>query len=195
VTPLLLIRHGATAWNESGQIQGRADLGLSARGRAEVATWRRPPAWAGARWLSSPLRRAKETAALLTDRPVLVDARLIEMDWGEWEGRRGVDLRAGAPAALARSESQGIDLRPPGGESPRDVCARLQTLAAELAADPSPVVAVCHKGVIRAALALATGWEMRSEPPLRLGRDQALALVCHADGRLQLRPPPLALAA
>jgi broad specificity phosphatase PhoE len=195
VTPLLLIRHGATAWNESGRMQGRADLGLSARGRAEVATWRLPPAWAGARWLSSPLRRAKETAALLTDRPVLVDARLIEMDWGEWEGRRGVDLRAAAPAALARSESQGIDLRPPGGESPRDVCARLQTLAAELAADPSPVVAVCHKGVIRAALALATGWEMRSEPPLRLGRDQALALVCHADGRLQLRPPPLALAA
>jgi hypothetical protein len=36
---------------------------------------------------------------------------------------------------------------------------------------------------------------MRSEPPLRLGRDQALALACHADGCLQLRPPPLALAA
>ncbi len=128
-------------------------------------------------------------------RPVLVEPRLTEMDWGEWEGRRGVDLRAEAPSALARSEAQGLDLRPPGGESPRDVCARLRALAADLAADPAPVVAVCHKGVIRAALALATGWEMRSEPPLRLGRDQALALACHADGRLQLRPPPLALAA
>jgi probable phosphoglycerate mutase len=195
VTPLLLIRHGATSWNESGRIQGRADLGLSAGGRAEVAAWRLPPAWAGARWLTSPLRRAKQTAALLTGRPVLVEPRLIEMDWGEWEGRRGVDLRAEAPAALARSEAQGLDLRPPGGESPREVCARLRALAADLAADPAPVVAVCHKGVIRAALALATGWEMRSEPPLRLGRDQALALACHADGRLQLRPPPLALAA
>jgi probable phosphoglycerate mutase len=195
VTPLLLIRHGATAWNESGRIQGRADLGLSTHGRAEVALWRLPLAWAQARWLTSPLRRAQETAALLTDRPVLVEPRLIEMDWGEWEGRRGVDLRAEAPAALARREAQGLDLRPPGGESPREVCARLRALAAELAADPAPVVAVCHKGVIRAALALATGWEMRIKPPLRLDRDQALALACHADGRLQLRPPPLALAA
>ena len=195
MTPLFLIRHGETAWNESGRIQGRADLGLSARGRAQVAAWRVPPVWAGARWLASPLRRARETAALLTEGQILLEPRLTEMDWGEWEGRRGADLRAEAPAALARSEAQGLDLRPPGGETPRDVCARLRALAVELAADPGPVVAVCHKGVIRAAIALATGWEMRSKPPRRLGRDEALALVCHPDGRLQLRPPPLALAA
>jgi broad specificity phosphatase PhoE len=194
VTPLLLIRHGPTAWNESGRIQGRADLGLSANGRAAVAAWRLPPAWAGARWLVSPLRRARETAALLSD-AALVEPRLIEMDWGAWEGRRGVDLRAAAPAALARSEALGLDLRPPGGETPREVCARLRALAADLAEDPAPVVAVCHKGVIRAALALATGWKMRGQPPLRLGRDQALPLVCRAGGRLELRPPPLALAA
>lgn len=194
MTPLLLIRHGPTAWSESGRIQGRADLGLSPAGRAAVTAWRLPPAWAGARWLTSPLRRARETAALLTE-AALVEPRLIEMDWGAWEGRRGADLRAAAPAALAQSEALGLDLRPPGGESPRDVCARLQALAAELARDPSPVVAVCHKGVMRAALALATGWDMRAKPPLRLGRDQALALVCHAGGRLELRPPPLALAA
>jgi broad specificity phosphatase PhoE len=195
VTPLLLIRHGATAWNESGRIQGRADLGLSARGRAEVAAWRLPPAWAGARWLTSPLRRAQETAALLTDSPVLLEPRLTEMDWGEWEGRRALDLRAEAPAALARNEARGLDLRPPGGERPRDVCARLRELAAELAADPAPVAAVCHKGVIRAALALATGWDMRGEPPLRLRPAHALALACDLDGGLELRPPPLALAA
>ena len=120
MTPLFLIRHGETAWNESGRIQGRADLGLSARGRAQVAAWRVPPVWAGARWLASPLRRARETAALLTEGQILLEPRLTEMDWGEWEGRRGADLRAEAPAALARSEAQGLDLRPPGGESPRD---------------------------------------------------------------------------
>ena len=195
MTPLLLIRHGLTAWNRSGRIQGRADLGLSARGRAEVAAWRLPAAWAEARWLTSPLRRAQETAALLTDRPVVVEPRLVEMDWGAWEGRRGVDLRAERPDDVARNEALGLDLRPPAGESPREVCGRLQALCADLAADPAPVVAVCHKGVIRAALALATGWDMRTEPPLRLARDQALALVCEPGGRLRLAPPPLPLAA
>jgi probable phosphoglycerate mutase len=73
--------------------------------------------------------------------------------------------------------------------------ARLAGLVADLAADPTPVVAVCHKGVIRAALALATGWAMDARPPLRLRRDLALALVCLPGGGLQLAPPPLPLVA
>jgi glucosyl-3-phosphoglycerate phosphatase len=195
MTPMLLIRHGSTPWNESGRIQGWADVGLSARGRAEVGRWRLPPAWAGARWLASPLRRARQTAALLTDRPVVVEPRLIEMDWGDWEGWRGADLRARAPAELAAREALGLDFRPPGGESPREVGTRVQALVAELAADPTPVVAVCHKGVIRAALALATGWDMRRKPPVRLQRGEALVLIGHRDGRLELGPASLALAA
>jgi probable phosphoglycerate mutase len=196
MTPLLLIRHGPTAWNESGRIQGRADVGLSARGRAAVAGWRLPAAWAGARVLSSPLRRARDTAALVAGRAPIVDDRLIEMDWGRWEGRRLAELRAEAPAAMATNEARGLDFRPPGGESPRDVCARLQDLLAELAADPQPVVAVCHKGVIRAALVLATGWDMRSRPPLRLPQDGGCVVLCHPGGGVELGPPAtLAVAA
>lgn len=183
MTPLLLIRHGATEWNASRRLQGRADTGLSAAGRAEVESWRLPAAFAEARWLTSPLRRARETAALLTDRPVTVEPRLIEMDWGAWEGLRATDLDA---EELTAREALGLDFRPPGGESPREVCARIRHLAAELAGDPTPVVAVCHKGVIRAALALATGWDMRARPPLPLVRDRALALRAAADGRLEL---------
>jgi broad specificity phosphatase PhoE len=189
MTPVLLIRHGPTAWNESGRIQGRADVELSTRGRAEVATWRLPAAWAEARVLSSPLCRARETAAILTGRTPTIDQRLIEMDWGRFQGRRLADLRAEAPDAIAANEDHGLDFRPPGGESPREVCARLQTLLAELAADPRPAVAVCHKGVIRAALVLATGWNMQSRPPVRLPRDVGCALWCDRDSRIELGPP------
>jgi probable phosphoglycerate mutase len=189
VTPVLLIRHGPTAWNDNDRIQGRADLELSSRGRAEVARWRVPAAWAEARVLSSPLRRARDTAALLTGRTPIIDDRLIEMDWGPWQGRRLAELRARAPALVAANEARGLDFRPPGGESPREVCARLQALLAELAADPQPVVAVCHKGVIRAALVLATGWDMRSKPPLRLARDRGCAVLCHGEGRVELGAP------
>lgn len=187
MTPLLLIRHGATAWNAAGRMQGRADLGLSAAGRAEVARWRLPPGWDEARWLVSPLRRARETVALLGAAAALIEPRLTEMDWGAWEGRSAAELRAAGE--LAAEEGRGLDLRPPGGESPRDVMARLRDLAAALAADPTPVVAVCHKGVIRAALALATGWQMRTPPPVRLRRDEALTLRCLPGGRLELAPP------
>jgi broad specificity phosphatase PhoE len=54
-------------------------------------------------------------------------------------------------------------------------------------------VAVCHKGVIRAALVLATGWDMQRKPPLRLARAVGCALRCHPDGGVELgAPAPLA---
>jgi probable phosphoglycerate mutase len=189
MTPVLMIRHGPTAWNESGRIQGHADIELSQRGRAAVAKWRLPAAWAEARVLSSPLRRARATAEILTGRTPRIDHRLIEMDWGRFQGRRLAELRAQAPDVMAANEARGLDFRPPGGESPREVCARLQTLLAELAADPRPVVAFCHKGVIRAALVLATGWDMQSRPPVRLSRALGCALRCDRDGRIELGAP------
>jgi probable phosphoglycerate mutase len=117
------------------------------------------------------------------------------MDWGDWEGQRLAVLRAAAPEAMAENEARGLDFRPPGGESPREVCARLAALVAELAQERTPVVAVTHKGVMRAALVLATGWNMRGKPPWRLQRDRAFALAAFADGRLELAAAPVPLAA
>jgi broad specificity phosphatase PhoE len=184
-----LIRHGRTAWNEERRMQGRADLPLSPEGRAEVLGWRLPEAWADARWFSSPLRRATETAALLSDRPVTVEPRLIEMDWGAFEGRTLADLRAEAPEAMAANEARGLDFRPPEGESPREVRTRLESLFADLGADPfdeTIVVCVTHKGVVRAALSLATGWDMLAKPPLRLADNAALALKRQPNGQIAL---------
>jgi probable phosphoglycerate mutase len=170
---IVLIRHGPTPWNEEGRMQGRSDIPLSAAGRDQVRGWQIPQSWTAARWLSSPLCRATETAALLTDRPVAIEPRLIEMDWGDWEGRTLAELRAEAPEAMAANEARGLDFRPADGESPREVRARVESLLADLCED---VVCVTHKGVIRAALSLATGWDMRSKPPLRLAHDAALVL-------------------
>ena len=196
MTRVLLIRHGPTAWNESGRIQGQLDVALSAGGRAEVRRWGLPAAYAQARVLSSPLARARETALILTGRAPEIDPRLSEMAWGRFEGRRLADLRAKAPDEMAANEARGLDFRPPGGESPREVCARLQALLGELAADPRPVVAVCHKGVLRAALVLATGWDMQSRPPVRLSRALGCELLCRQGGRVELGAAvPLASAA
>jgi len=77
-------------------------------------------------------------------------------------------LRARLGAAMAVAEAAGLDLRPPGGESPREVQTRVQPLLAEIARSGRPTAAITHKGVIRAVLALATGWDMRDKPPHRL---------------------------
>lgn len=175
MTPVLVLRHAPTAWNEAGRLQGRADPPLSPAGRARLARWRLPAAFATAALVTSPLRRARETAARFGS--ARIDARLIEMDWGAWEGRRLADLRAADPAAMAAAEARGLDLRPPAGESPREVAARLADLLAEL---HDATVLVAHKGQLRAAMALATGWTMQDRPPLRLGPDDALGLTLAA---------------
>jgi probable phosphoglycerate mutase len=112
--------------------------------------------------------RASETAELLGLLAV-PEPLLAEMDWGEWEGRTLHELRAADPVAMKANEARGLDFRPPGGESPRDVQARLIDWADALTEQgPGPFGAVTHKGIIRAAIALALGWDMLPPDPVKL---------------------------
>ena len=156
MSDLLLIRHGRTAWNECGRIQGHRDIGLSAAGRAELAARRIPPEYAHFRWYASPLARAVQTA------------RLVELHWGEWQGCTRQGLRQRHGEAFAENEARGLGFRPPGGESPGELRLRFREWLAEMAAAEQAVIAITHKGIIQMALALATGWDLMSRPPVRL---------------------------
>ena len=170
MTVLALIRHMPTAWNAAGRLQGREDLPLA----VEMAPdWLVPAELNGFRWLTSPLRRAVETAHRLGIADPTIEPRLAEMRWGEWEGETLAGLRARLGAEMAVAEAAGLDLRPPGGESPREVQARVMPLLAEIAQSARPTAAITHKGVIRAVLSLATGWDMRGKPPYRLSWSSA----------------------
>ncbi len=187
MTPLALIRHGATAWNEQSRVLGRADPPLSPAGRAAVRRWRIPAELAGFSVVASPLRRARETAEILFGVPVALDARLVEIDWGAWEGRSLADLRREIGDLRAAWQARGLDFRAPNGESPRDVQARLRPFLAERAASGAATAAVCHRGVIQALYALATGWDMRSPPTHRLADACAHLFVLAEDGSPSLR--------
>jgi broad specificity phosphatase PhoE len=165
------IRHGSTAWNEQGRMQGRRDIPLSERGRAQVKAWRLPPEIDGANWVSSPLRRASETAELLCNGAPDHANALVEMDWGAWEGLTLDQIRDRYGGEYDRAEASGFDFRAPGGESPRDVQDRLRAWLARVAASPVPVVAVTHLGVLRVVLATATGWDLTARPPIRFKGD------------------------
>ena len=168
MSELLLIRHGRTPWNECGRIQGRRDISLGALGRAELAARHIPSEYTHFRWYASPLARAMETARILGARDLNTDARLVELHWGEWQGWTRQGLRDHLGEAFAENEARGLDFRPPGGESPGELRLRFQEWLAEVFATEQAIVAVTHKGVIQMALALATGWDLMSRPPVRM---------------------------
>lgn len=169
MTMVAFLRHGPTLWNGEKRLQGMTDVPLSDAGRALVARWVLPDAVAGWRWHCSPLSRAVETARLLRgDDAAAPSAALREMSFGAWEGHRLDDLRLRFGPEMLGNEAKGIDLVPPGGESPRQVMDRLRPWLASVATDGRDAVAVSHKGVIRVVLAMALKWDMKGRQPVKL---------------------------
>ena len=147
-----------------------------------------PPGFSKARCVTSPLKRARETARLLGLRAEWTDPRLMEMNWGEFEGKRLVDLRASLGTDMADLEGRGLDFRPPGGESPREVAGRLASFCTDMALEGGgDVLAVAHKGLLRAALVIACGWDMLGKPPVKFDPERALLLDIASDGSLSLQ--------
>jgi probable phosphoglycerate mutase len=180
---LVAIRHAPTAWNQAKRLQGRTDIALSPEGIAAAQSWRPDPAWVAYRVLASPLQRAQQTARLLfPDRAIVLDPRLMEMDFGDWEGKTLAELRAAPGAKAEERERLGLDFSAPGGETPRQVQTRLKPLLAEIAAAGESTIIVTHKAVLRALLSLATGWEMLGKPPVKLKPDSAHLFRLDAQG-------------
>lgn len=194
MTRLALLRHGPTVWNGEKRLQGRADRPLSPAGEAEVRSWVLPLEIASFRWLTSPLIRARRTAELIGV-DAAIEPAVIELDFGAWEGRRLADIRAEDPGGTEANEARGLDFCPPGGESPRDVQARLAPLLARLAQEGLDTGIVSHKGVIRALLSLATGWPMVDKPPVKLFWDRVHLFELAAGGTPRLIQPNLPLKA
>jgi alpha-ribazole phosphatase len=96
--------------------------------------------------ISSPLRRARQLAEALDPR-ARIDARLSEIDFGEWEGQRWDDIDRRALDAWAADV---LDFTPPGGESVAALHRRAIAFAASL--HGSRVALVAHAGVLRALL-------------------------------------------
>lgn len=168
MTLLAMIRHAETGWSSEGRIQGRTDIALSDAGRAFLAAREVPVSCRSMRVVTSPLRRCVESAALLGLGAAEKESRIAEMAWGEWEGHRLSDLRAGLGEAMRENEDRGLDFMPPGGESPRQVLGRVRSWLRDVAAAGVPTLAISHRGVLRVVLAAATQWDMLGRPPVKL---------------------------
>jgi len=158
-SPLLVIRHGETDWNASGRLQGRQDIPLNARGRAQAEAvghaLRERLDVATFACLSSPLQRASDTLDLIlarlpgTPRSLGRDARLMEKAFGDWEGLDMPTIAQRYPEQHAQRLAEPYTFRVPGGESYADAAERVRPL---LEALEGPTLLVAHGALIRSLL-------------------------------------------
>lgn len=164
------VRHGETAHNREGRLQGRADVELSARGLEQVARLAgRFALREVAAVYSSPLRRARQTAtaiAAVSGCEVEIDDRLIELDYGDWDGRPLGEIPASEWAEWRADPS----FSPPGGESLVAVTGRVDSFCRERFAEQGgDVIAVSHVSPIKAAVCWALGVDERASWQMQLG--------------------------
>jgi probable phosphoglycerate mutase len=147
----VLIRHGETEWSRDGRHTGSTDLPLLPEGEAQARALRpRLAPYRFAAVLCSPLLRARETCELagLGDGAVS-DPDLAEWNYGAYEGRRTLEIRAERP---------GWDLfddGAPDGEDAAAVAARVDRVIGRVRVVPGDVACVAHSHVLRV---LAARW-------------------------------------
>src|SRR3569833_761150 len=124
---------------------------LSAAGRAKLAGLLPPAGCEQARAFTSPLGRARETAALLGFPDAVPDARLREHHWGEWEGLTRDEILARDGADCFERARTAADFTPKGGESTRDLLARVASFIADVGKGGSETIAIAQHNNQRSA--------------------------------------------
>ena len=165
---IVLVRHGPTLWNVAARFQGQTNTPLSQEAIDVLTNCRLPLRFSDYDMVSSPLQRAVHTAQALDVRNAVLEPRLMEMHYGQWQGKTRSEIGALLGNKMQEMESLGIDFRPAGGESPRELRTRVQSWLVDVAQRSRPVVGFTHKGVIHMALAIATGWDLKSKRPYKL---------------------------
>jgi broad specificity phosphatase PhoE len=190
---LCYVRHGETDFNRQGRLQGRRDTVLNAHGRRQAAEcgallrdlFARDHRQAqDFKYISSPLKRARETMEILRATLDLeahdyeVDARLLEIAYGEWEGLTLQEIEARNASVLSARERDKWDFAPPGGESYRQLAVRIGDWYRSLSRD---TVVAAHGGGVRALMALLN--VLPEEKATRAQIEQGVVYV-FADGKM-----------
>ncbi len=165
---LILVRHGRTAANREGRLQGRIDLPLDEVGERQAAAVadRIASEVHVDRVIASPLQRAQQTAAAF-GKPVETDDRWIELSYGVYEGVPHADV----PSEVWNRWFTDHDFVPEHGESLSTLDSRVRAACDELiaAARDEHVVVVSHVSPMKSAVA----WS--------LGVDIGISWRCHLD--------------
>jgi broad specificity phosphatase PhoE len=134
-----LVRHGETEWTVSRQHTGRTDIELTPAGEEQAQALALTLAQHSfAAVFTSPLERAHRTAELAGFDGARVDDRLVEIDYGEYEGRTSAEIREERPGWLLWRDGS------PGGESIEEAGRRADGVIEEIARVDGDVLLFGH---------------------------------------------------
>lgn len=148
---IYLVRHGETEWSLSGQHTGITDIPLTANGRSVAKLFEPLAAKVSfALVLTSPLERARTTCQLagLGGRAE-IDRDLMEWNYGEYEGLTTKQIHAKSPEWMLFRDGC------PGGESPKQIGARVDRLIARIRAVEGNIALFAHGHILTV---LAARW-------------------------------------
>src|SRR5205814_1635373 len=153
-TRLWMVRHGETAWNAQGRVQGQLDIPLSELGHAQArALAAALSANSFSSIYSSDLLRVQETARPTAERlhlPVKTDPRLRERHYGIFQGATYAECRDRLPDDYARFKAKDLDYDFGSGESLRIFNVRALACVGEIAARHAgeELLVFTHGGVL-----------------------------------------------
>jgi broad specificity phosphatase PhoE len=129
VAQVLLVRPGATEFDDQGRIKGSLDIPMSERGHQQVTSLTEQLAEVRVKTIyTSPCESARETAQRLARgrdvRIKTIDA-FRNVDHGLWHGKLIDEVRRNHPKVYRQGKESPTELCPPGGESIRDAKARV----------------------------------------------------------------------
>lgn len=183
------VRHGQSVYNAEGRVQGHSDVPLSEfglrQGLAVAAALAQQPIQLV---LSSPLRRALQTAEPLAERlnvELKTDRRLMEIHAGIFQDRRRDDLEREFPGEYSRWRTGDPDYVIPGGESRQQVVQRGLAAFGDLCRESYQQVAVVTHGAILISTIKALVGLPAAEPPHSL-ENASISRLEWKDGRMHL---------
>lgn len=186
MNPLFLARHGETAWNVEGRMQGRIGGELTAKGIEQARSLAGFAKTMGVRRIvASSLRRARDTARIVGDAlgiAVTESDGLLEIDFGQCSGVREDAIDERFPGLREARGRDKWSYRWPGGESYEDAQVRVRHLVANGVLDATvPTLVVAHQSVNRVIARVLSGaseadvlaMTQPSDVVLRFGADRA----------------------
>jgi probable phosphoglycerate mutase len=189
-TRLMLVRHAATE-HSGRRFSGRNQLALSEAGEQQAVALAHRTFGDVAAVVSSPLRRAQQTATSIADAlgiEVSLHDSLVETDFGAWEGLTFDEVQRGWPNELT-AWLNNLNAAPPDGESFSTVAARVRRARDELIAKHPgrTVVVVTHVTPIKTLLRLALDAPVIAMSRLHLDPASVSILDYYADGTPSVR--------
>jgi alpha-ribazole phosphatase/probable phosphoglycerate mutase len=160
---VILLRHGETTYNADGnRYCGRTDIGLTEKGLTQAAkvyeALQKVPVDA---IYASPLERARKTAEIASgNRLVTTDERIIEADFGLWEGKTKEEFNAENPELWQRWMNDPQTTRAGGtGETGGEIVKRVNSFFEDMLArhNNQTIMVVAHNGINRLYMAYGLG--------------------------------------